>query len=154
MPPALWLAGVLGPARRDLTVLRWSGQPDLLVPLPTGIRWDTVALTAATGLPLLTAALAGAARERIGPVLLDARTAQTYWLLPPGSDSAWAHAHPQTSALAAGFRIEMPAPDTPASGNTSVGWAHWPALGGTLTPSRWLAAALFGTAPQPAPPAQ
>ncbi|MFE4599335.1 hypothetical protein ACFRKE_00585 [Kitasatospora indigofera] len=140
MPPALWLAGVLGPQQRDRTVVRWLAEPDRLVPMPTGIRWNAISLEAATALPLLDAALDGPCAQRIGPVLDDARTGQTYWLIPPDQAPDWVMLHPQAHLLPAGHLLDIPDPEASPG---LVRWIHWPAVNGTLTSAQWLRSTLL-----------
>lgn len=144
MPPALWLAGVLGPLQRDRTVVRWLAEPDRLVPMPTGIRWNAISLVAATALPLLDAALDGPCAQRIGPVLHDARTGQTYWLIPPDQAPDWVTLHPQAHLLLAGHLLDIPDPGrTLEPDSPRVRWVHWPEVNGTLTSPQWLRSALL-----------
>jgi hypothetical protein len=144
--PARWLADALGPGRGARTALRWAGEPDLLVPIATGTAWNAVQLAAGTGLPLLDALLHGHAPHRVGPVLYDTRTEQTYWLTTPSAGTWWLAPHPQARLLPGGTSIEMPSP-APSTGDdlraAPVRWAHWPAANGTLSSPRWLHSLLF-----------
>ncbi|MQS17515.1 hypothetical protein F7Q99_36355 [Streptomyces kaniharaensis] len=144
MPPSLWLAGALGRFLRDVTVVRWAGEPELLVAMPIGVRFGAVELDAGTGLELLDVLLAGHAPYRVGPVLSDTRTERTYWLTPPEDDGGWTEPHPQARLLPAGTRIAMPDP-TPGTDNRHwpVRWAHWPAVNGTLSAHPWLRSLLY-----------
>ncbi|MFD9692265.1 hypothetical protein ACFXPX_43275 [Kitasatospora sp. NPDC059146] len=146
MPPGIWLLGVLGSTHRDRGFIRWLAEPDLLISVPTGSRWDTISLPAATGLPLLAAALAGPCAHRLGPVLYDATSDLTYWLIAPDQEQPWLGHHPLANLLPAGERLKVPNPapdpdfiDEPASpGPAVVRWAYWPPVTGTLTSGRWL----------------
>ncbi|MCC9309934.1 hypothetical protein LN042_23150 [Kitasatospora sp. RB6PN24] len=146
MAPARWLADTLGPGQGARTALSWAGDPNLLVPVPTGIGWNAVQLAAGTGLPLLDALLRGHAPHRVGPVLYDTRTEQTYWLTTPNAETWWGEPHPQARLLPTGTSIEMPSP-TPSTGDglsaASVRWAHLLAANGTLSSARWLHNILF-----------
>ncbi|MFE0462296.1 hypothetical protein ACFW1A_23890 [Kitasatospora sp. NPDC058965] len=155
MPPAIWLLGVLGRQRRDQAFIRWAFvEPDRLIAIPTGHRWDTVSLPATIGLPLLAAALAGPCAHRLGPVLHDAATALTYWLIAPGPEQPWLDHHPQAHLVPAGEHIKVPNPapdpdfiDGPAITEPAVvRWAYWPPVTGTLTSGRWLGHSLLDPA--------
>ncbi len=144
MPPAIWLAGVLGPLRRDRTVIRWLAEPDRLVLMPTGVRWNAISLASGVGLPLLDAALHGPSAHRIGPVLHDARVRMTIWLIPPDQEADWVSHHPLADLLCEGHHLDIPDPErTPEPGSARVHWAHWPKVNGTLTSAQWLRAALL-----------
>ncbi|WP_030237219.1 hypothetical protein [Streptomyces sp. NRRL S-350] len=144
MPPVLWLAGVLGAQRRDRTVVRWLAEPDRLVAMPTGIRWNAISLPSGIGLPLLESALDGPSAHRIGPVLHDTRADGTVWLIPPDQEADWAARHPLVDLLRDGHPLDVPDPErTCEAGSPPVHWAHWPKVNGTLTSTQWLHAALF-----------
>lgn len=142
MPRSLWLSSALGRYRRDYPVIRWASEPHRLLKVPTGVRWDVVALPCATGIPLLKCLAGSPDQDELGPVLVDARTELTYWLMPPGSP-AKISARQNLLSLPAGWLLTASDPDhacTPDCGaRQPVIWAHWPSVNGTLTPPELLA---------------
>ncbi len=147
MPASLYLTGTRGPRLRDRLAIRWTAQPGLLIPLPTGVRWDTVRMPADLGMAVLTSLLASTKPERIGPVLLNEDTGHTYWLTTLGTqpDDTWSSIHPSVELLPPGTPVHMPDPcPNPLmtefrEGPELVTWSHWPTVTGTLTPAVWIA---------------
>lgn len=142
MPRSLWLSSALGRYRRDYPVIRWAAEPHRLLKVPTGVRWDVVALPRATGVPLLERLAGGPDRDELGPVLVDGRTEFTYWLTPSGT-SAEISARQDLLSLPAGWLLSVSDPEhacRPECGARQlVTWAHWPSINGTLTPPELLA---------------
>ena len=152
MPPGLWLAGTLGRQRRDEVVIRWATDSQYLVTLPSGVRWDAIAMSRSTGARVLEELLRAPEPTEIGPVLCDSRADRCYWLIPLGSFLNCKAMPSEVRLLLPGQGIEVPDPDhAPAcdprnEGQTPqpVTWAHWPTTNGTLTPPTRLIAPLTG----------
>jgi hypothetical protein len=142
MPRGLWLSSVLGRYRRDYPVIRWDTEPHRLFKVPTGVRWDALILPSTVGIPLLKRLTGGPEQDDLGPVLLDARTDLTYWLMPLGS-SAEISARQGLLSLRPGWHLAVSDPDHDCSPDCGprqpVTWAHWPSINGTLTSPELLA---------------
>jgi hypothetical protein len=147
MPRNLWLAGALGPFRRDQAVIRWVSQAHRLLEVPAGVRWDAAVLPRPVGVSLLARLTSGVARERVGPVLLDERTELTYWLTPLDSTLAVSSCQ-DVRILAPGAHLAVSDPDHVCPSDCDAGdrepvtWAHWPSTNGILTPLGLLTSAL------------
>lgn len=151
MSPGLWLAGTLGRQRRDGVVIRWVNDPHHLATVPSGVRWDTIAMPHSTGARVLEELLHAPQPEEIGPVLADTRTGRSYWLIPLGSFPTCRAMPPEVELLLPGQSLQVPDPDpdpdAPAAEEDApqpVTWEHWPTTNGTLTPPGRLAALLTG----------
>ncbi len=131
-PAAAWLASAAGPRAVQVN-RRWRNKR--LAPLPIGIAWDVVRMSAAAGIPLLKADKNG-----LGPVLHDRALSVMLWLVPPGLPDHWP---PNVDLIRAGTLL-CPPPHITDSALYARAWVHWPVetTPVPLTPAARLAAAL------------
>ncbi|MFD9686768.1 hypothetical protein ACFWXO_13535 [Kitasatospora sp. NPDC059088] len=152
--PALYLARTLDRHDRDRAIVAWS-EPGTLLAIPTGQDWDTARMPVATGLAALARLQAEHRPDYLGPVLLDAATEVTYWLITRGTaPEHWSALGPGICLLPPGTTVDMPdpSPDRLPPLTTQpepVRWLHWPVATSTLTPAVWLASTLTDLAAAP-----
>lgn len=105
---------------------------------PAGVDWDAIRIPDATGLTLYGQLTADPdTADRLGPVVLSARSQATYWLVTAGSGhGGWP---PSCRLLGRGSMLLLPEPGVDAR---CARWLHQPTTPGRLTGAVWLADAL------------
>ncbi|MCC9306959.1 hypothetical protein LN042_07535 [Kitasatospora sp. RB6PN24] len=140
MPAATWLAGAAGSLRHDV-VIAWGDEPGRPQPLPCGARWDVVRVPERIGSRVLGRLLTGDGQGAIGPVLLDRRARNLYWLVAIETEpiARWSTVL-EVRFFSHGDYLAVPSPDVTDA--WPADWVYWPEITGALTPPAMLAAAI------------